>query len=116
MLTKKSLYFYKSDFLSFSQTIDGKEFYQYPVEKGNTLYSISKKFAIDLNELVSLNPEAEKGLKVGDILNIPKESDSTVVAKPIEIQKELMREIDIVQQRPQEIIHRNLGFCVETSS
>lgn len=70
------------------KTIDGKEYYQYPVEKGNTLYSISKKFNVDLNEIVSANPDAEKGLDIGQILNIPKASDSSVEVKPIEIQKE----------------------------
>lgn len=60
------------------KVVDGKEYYQYPVEKGNTLYAISKKFGVSVGELVSVNPGAEKGLSIGQILNIPKLSGAQI--------------------------------------
>lgn len=55
------------------KTINGKEFYQYKVKKGNTLYSLSRTFGIDLDDLTKANPGIEKGLSIGQIINIPKE-------------------------------------------
>lgn len=55
---------------------DGRIYY-YTVEKGNTLFSISQKFGISINQIISLNPETENGLKTGQILKIPK-SDSDI--------------------------------------
>lgn len=70
------------------KTIDGKEYYQYKVEKGNTLYSISRKFSVSLNKLVDANPEAEKGLSIGQTLNVPKTSSVTEITPKTEIKKE----------------------------
>lgn len=53
------------------ETINGKEYYLYPVEQGNTLYSISKKFNVSLQDISNANPEVEKGLSVGQIVKIP---------------------------------------------
>ncbi|OFX24385.1 MAG: hypothetical protein A2033_12710, partial [Bacteroidetes bacterium GWA2_31_9] len=41
------------------------------VEKGQTFYSISKLYNIDVNELVSLNKDAKDGLKIDQLLKIP---------------------------------------------
>lgn len=59
------------------ETINGKDYYLYPVEQGNTLYSISKKFNVSLQELTDANPEVEKGLSVGQTLKIPAAKQTT---------------------------------------
>ena len=54
-----------------TEVVNGKEYYLYPIEQGNTLYSISRKFNVTLQELTEANPDAEKGLSVGQLLRIP---------------------------------------------
>jgi LysM repeat protein len=51
---------------------DGKRYIQYLVEKGETLYRISTKYGIAVADLTKTNPELENGLKLGQILLIPR--------------------------------------------
>lgn len=44
----------------------------YTVQAGDTSYSIAKKYNITVQELYKLNPDAEKGIKAGQELRIPK--------------------------------------------
>ena len=44
--------------------LDGKKYYLHTVKKGNTLYSISKVYAIEIEEIVAENPGIEKGLTI----------------------------------------------------
>lgn len=41
----------------------------YTVLKGETLYAISKKVNVSVDDLIALNPEAKNGLKEGQVLN-----------------------------------------------
>ncbi len=50
--------------------IDGREFYKYVVEPGNTLYSISRKYNVTVYDLEKFNPKASQGLSIGDTLYI----------------------------------------------
>ena len=52
---------------------EGRRFVQYRVEKGETLFSISKKYNLKMEEVLKYNPSAEKGLKEGQVLLIPME-------------------------------------------
>ncbi|NPA67797.1 MAG: LysM peptidoglycan-binding domain-containing protein [Chlorobi bacterium] len=54
----------------------GKYFF-YKAEPGNTLYFVSKKFNITIEELIKLNPELKDGLKAGQILKIPEKENLT---------------------------------------
>lgn len=53
------------------QLIDGKTYYLHKVEKGNTLYSLSKAYSIKIKDLLSENPQLEEGLKLGQVIRIP---------------------------------------------
>lgn len=46
------------------------------VEKGETVYGISKQYHITIEQLLQLNPSAQDGIKVGDELKIKKMVDS----------------------------------------
>lgn len=46
------------------------------VEKGETVYSIAKKYKINITEIYALNPKAMEGIKVGSTLNIPSPDQS----------------------------------------
>lgn len=46
------------------------------VKKGETIYSIAKKYEISVEDIYLLNKWAEKGIRTGDKLKIPKEKKS----------------------------------------
>ncbi len=91
-MQKLFLIFILSGFIvhSFSQElnypvkiIDGKEYYVYKVELQEGLYSISKKFGVKQADIISLNPEAENGLKNGQKLIIPKQTTTVKAHKSV---------------------------------
>ncbi len=51
--------------------IDGKNYILYPVQAGEGMYGIARKFNVAYSDLNTLNPEATTGLKTGQILLIP---------------------------------------------
>ena len=65
--------------IAFAQTADypldtvrGKVYYRYPVQKGEGLYRISKNFSVSQEDIVSANPELQKsGLKLGQVILVP---------------------------------------------
>ena len=63
--------------LSFNQkdsvpkdTIHSTNKIAYQIKQGETLYSISKKFDMSINELIRLNPTLTEGLKTGQVIYI----------------------------------------------
>ncbi len=59
-----------------------EQFVTYEIQKGDTFYSLNKKFEVNRAELLLLNPELSKGLKVGMILKI-KEIPNEVIKEEI---------------------------------
>lgn len=53
------------------QEVEGKVYYMHSVVKGETLYSLSRFYKIDINEITAANKEAEAGLREGAVLRIP---------------------------------------------
>jgi LysM repeat protein/ABC-type branched-subunit amino acid transport system substrate-binding protein len=49
----------------------------YKIEKGQTLYSITKQYSVSAEKLRALNPELKDGLKVGQMLKIPSNKPKT---------------------------------------
>lgn len=56
------------------KTINGKKYYIHKVEKGQSLYAISKLYNTDVNLILAENDDAIDGLKNGQELKIPLES------------------------------------------
>jgi LysM repeat protein len=54
-----------------TELIEGKSYYMHVVGKGQTLYSISKAYDVDIALINDANPELKDGLKAGMILKIP---------------------------------------------
>lgn len=50
------------------------------VEQGETLYGLAKRYGVTVDDLIAANPEAEKGLKIGQKVVIPTPSVTTVDA------------------------------------
>lgn len=53
------------------QTVDGKKYYLHKIEKSQSLYSISKLYNVNLDELYKLNPELKLGAKVNQEIKVP---------------------------------------------
>lgn len=53
------------------RTISGRSFIIHKVEKGETLYRLSRRYSVDVSSIVDVNPEADKGIQVGQDLRIP---------------------------------------------
>ncbi len=51
--------------------INGKEYYLHTVEKGQTLFSISKTYNVDVRDIYEANPELENTLSSGQKIYIP---------------------------------------------
>ncbi len=68
-----------------STSVEGRQV-SHVVEKGETLYGISKKYGVTVDELVKANPGAEDGLKIGAELYIPGKgnADQLTVEPPSE--------------------------------
>ena len=49
----------------------GRTVRYYKVQKGKTLYSISREFGIPQDSIVAINPDLSKGMKTGAVLRIP---------------------------------------------
>src|SRR5512144_176541 len=65
--------------------INKKKFYIYKVEKGETVYSLCKKFGVTEAELLEFNPELKEGLKNKMKLWIP--AVPGLAAAPAEVEK-----------------------------
>ena len=64
-------------------TIDGKVYYRYTVEKSIGLYRISKNFGVSQEAILQANPDlATRGLKFEEVILIP--TTFTVAPKPAE--------------------------------
>jgi LysM repeat protein len=53
------------------ETINGKLFVVHKVDAGETLYGISKRYAVTVDQILEHNPTADAGLEIGRILKIP---------------------------------------------
>ncbi|WP_062059660.1 LysM peptidoglycan-binding domain-containing protein [Aquimarina longa] len=52
--------------------VNDQEYNTHVVEKDDTVYSLSKKYNISVDAIYLLNPEADKGINIGQILNVGK--------------------------------------------
>lgn len=66
--------------------LEGRKFYQYVVEPGNTLYSISKKYGLSVQEIQEHNPKSVDGLSIGDtLLILAVEEDKQTMERRMEV-------------------------------
>lgn len=65
---------------NYSLTKDNTDIFIHKVNKGETIYSISKLYNVPLDVLYSLNPKAKKGIKTGENIYIPKDKEALPTA------------------------------------
>lgn len=58
------------------KVINGKQYYEYVVQKSEGFYSISKKFGVTEEEIKSVNPGTENGLTLNSTILIPVKADA----------------------------------------
>ena len=57
------------------------DFMEYVVKKGDTLYGIGKQFGVSVPDLIDANQLTNSSLKIGQILKIPIDDDSSYVVQ-----------------------------------
>ncbi len=53
------------------EEVSGVAYYMHDVAKGQTLYSLSKLYQCDINDITAANPGSDNGLKLGSVVRIP---------------------------------------------
>ena len=66
------------------QTVSGVKYYIHKIQKGQSLYSISKLYNVNLDDIYSINPETRIGTKVNQEIKIPFKSE-TVISNTIAV-------------------------------
>ena len=82
--------------------VDDQEYNTHVVEKDDTVYSLSKKYNISVETIYLLNPETDKGINIGQILNVGKikEKDPASVDTTLEEGKDAV--LDSLKVIPEE--------------
>ncbi len=80
ILAAQSIYIPKSDEI---REKNGKQYYIHTVEKGQTVYSISKAYDVTVDEIYYENPDAKYGLQIGQQLWIPTVNKETEVNQEV---------------------------------
>ncbi|HMC96110.1 MAG TPA: LysM peptidoglycan-binding domain-containing protein, partial [Flavobacteriales bacterium] len=57
-----------------TRTIDGRKFLVHTVQTGQTLYAISRTYAVPVDALLAANPGAADGLSIGEEVLVPKDA------------------------------------------
>jgi cell wall-associated NlpC family hydrolase len=77
-------FFITAFFLLFISLVFSQENLQHKVRKGESLYSISKKYNVTVSQLEMLNPTAKKGLSVNSSLQISTKKETDVFEHKVE--------------------------------
>ena len=101
-----SLFFLAQEKSKEIKTIGGKKYYIHKVEKGQSLYAISKIYNIDINVILGENDEAIDGLKNGQELKIPVSGAATTI-QPI-----LGSPIDTIRYAYHKVAKRETVFSI----
>ncbi|MCD4771981.1 MAG: LysM peptidoglycan-binding domain-containing protein [Bacteroidales bacterium] len=70
----------KSDVVKY---IDGKSYYMHEVQKGHTLYSISKVYSVPVEDIIFENPGSKESIGLGQILKILVTSREAQISRSI---------------------------------
>ena len=65
------------------ETINGQVYVIHKVDKGETLYSISKRYGASMNDIAEASPDVKNGLKAGMTIRVPYQKTQNTPAKKI---------------------------------
>ena len=89
------------------------EYFLHTVERGQTVYSISKMYNVTIEEIYELNPGSETSIKAGAQLKIPQNSGSYFY-HTIQPQETLYSVSRKYQMKGEDIVNANPGLSIET--
>lgn len=71
-----------------AQSVSNRSARMHKVERGETLYGISNRYGLTVDELIELNPLVKDGLKTGQVINVSRpektEADNTKPDTPVQ--------------------------------
>lgn len=65
------------------ERINGKVYVIHEVDKGETLYSISRRYDVSMNEIAEATPEVRRGLKAGARIRIPYKQPVAAISESV---------------------------------
>lgn len=74
------------------------DFIYHVVRKGETLFGLSRKYSIAIDDIVAANPDVETGLMLSQVVKIPKKRLNTLGTAPVEVKDTSKFIIHIVQK------------------
>lgn len=80
LLCLASFIFFAQTKSTITQTIEGKTYNIHKIEKGQSLYSVSKLYNVSLDDIYTANPELKNGVKANQEIKIP---SSVAAVKPV---------------------------------
>jgi LysM repeat protein len=78
------------------------EFLTHTVKKGETLFSIAKKYSISIETIVKFNPDAKDGVKTDQVLQIPGFADEASADDNSKLKKEATSKTDLFDYEVEE--------------
>lgn len=75
------------------QEQEGRKFYLHKIEKGQSLYAISKIYGVSVDDLYNLNPDLKSGAKAGQEIRIPVQNVPAQTSGSIQPQADTSRYI-----------------------
>jgi LysM repeat protein len=83
-------------------TINGKKYYLHKIAHAQSLYGIAKIYDVDVNTILKENPNASKGIVVGQELKIPFDNATAGTTKPVEQTKPVEEVKPLVEEPKKE--------------
>ncbi len=90
--------------------IEGVRYYVHTIDKGDTLYALSKRYDVSVKEILELNPEAQGIVKVGQNIKIP------YIIEEAEIIAHTVVELEEQEQSDEEVVASESEETTEAES
>lgn len=87
---------------------------KHKVKKGETIYSISRQYGIPLDVIYNYNPNAKRGVKKDDIIQIPQTSTSPYYFYTVKRGDSLQSLSETYNTSVEEILKNNAGLTAKT--
>ena len=86
---------------------------RHKVKKGETIYSISRQYNVPLDLIYKYNPSAQKGVKQGEILEIPQNGNSQYYYYTVKSGDTLSKIAQTYNTSVEDILRNNAGLTVD---
>lgn len=112
IFTSFSAFAHKCDSVGTS-TKNGNIYVLHKVDKGDGLYSLSKKYNVSLKSILDENPGADASIKIDQILLIPTRNLASETTKPI---KDITKKSDVITESKEKVAPKSASEAKENNS